>query len=298
MSASASSWHLSGNLSSAASEVTKESAVMQMGSSTQLSHPNTKYLCISCTECTTQHLVQNISHSAQVSQSGITYSAPLSEWRRQMKSKNLFFPREYALYPALEIEFKKRKERKWFMLDWAVVWKEKRRKETKQKHWPIEKRKQERKRTKHPVHSSQSVEEGGSVSSAFLCWSGHGQPGSSLHYSTTPYLAAHLILWFLLFIPELVQKNQSCFQTFPPLQMPFHDSSVASAGCATSRSSSGMSIMDPRSPESTDRCKLTFPCSKVRGHLWAWGCILQSTILWICEWADKICSLNWSWVWA
>lgn len=54
------------------------------------------------------------------------------------------------------------------MLAWAVVWKEKRRKETKQKHWPTKKRKQERKRTKHPVHSSQSVEEGGSLSSAFL----------------------------------------------------------------------------------------------------------------------------------
>lgn len=61
------------------------------------------------------------------------------------------------------------------MLAWAVVWKEKRRKETKQKHWPTKKRKQERKRTKHPAHSSQSVKEGESMPSAFLCWSGHRQ---------------------------------------------------------------------------------------------------------------------------
>lgn len=298
MSASASSWHLSGNLSSAASEVTRRVLWCRWAHQPS-SHIPTQSIFASAAQSAQHNIWSKISpivhrypsqgsHTQHHSQSGG------GKWR----AKIFFFPREYALYPALEIELKKRKKRKWFMLDWAVVWKEKRRKETKQKHWPIEKRKQERKRTKHPVHSSQSVEEGGSVSSAFLCWSGHGQPGSSLHYSTTPYLAAHLILWFLLFIPELVQKNQSCFQTFPPLQMPFHDSSVASAGCATSRSSSGMSIMDPRSPESTDRCKLTFPCSKVRGHLWAWGCILQSTILWICEWADKICSLNWSWVWA
>lgn len=178
------------------------------------------------------------------------------------------------------------------MFGWAVVWKEKRRKETKQRHWPIKKRKQERKRTKHPVHSSQSVEEGGSVSSAFLCWDGHGQPGSSLHCSTFPYLSAHLTLWFLLFIPELDQKNQRWFHTFPPLQMSLHDSSVAHAGCVTPMYSPGMRIMDPRSPLGTDRCELTFPCSKVRGQLWAWGS--QQC----CEWADRIHSLNWSWLWA
>lgn len=58
------------------------------------------------------------------------------------------------------------------------------------------------------------------------------------------------------------------------------------------RSSPGMSIMDSRSPLGTDRCKLTFPCSKVRGQLWAWGSQQY------CEWADRIHSLNWSSLWA
>lgn len=99
------------------------------------------------------------------------------------------------------------------MLAWAAVWKEKRRRETKQKHWPTKKRKQERKRTKHPVHSSQSVGEGGSVSSAFLCWSGHRQRWPSLRYSNLSFLQAlcspyHVISSVL----PLDQPDQRCFQ--------------------------------------------------------------------------------------
>lgn len=149
------------------------------------------------------------------------------------------------------------------MLAWAVVWKAKRRRETKQKHWPTKKRKQERKRTKHPVHSSQSVGEGGSMSSAFLCWSGHRQRWPSLRYSNLPFfrLYAQPTMWYLLFYPWISQIK-GVFNTFPPLWMLFREDWEQCGICRLYHSSGGMSVREPWSPLGIHRQKLTLLYSK------------------------------------
>ena len=164
------------------------------------------------------------------------------------------------------------------MLAWAVVWKEKRRKETKQKHRPTKKRKQERKRTKHPVHSSQSVEEGGSVSSAFLHCSGHRQLWSSLHCANFSFLQAFCSLdcvmspvypWDGSAGPKVVSTPfllcRCCFRR--------SECSMASAGCTAPGSSPGMRVWELRSSLGTDRHKVNLPCSKMRSKHWTWGCV-------------------------
>lgn len=181
------------------------------------------------------------------------------------------------------------------MLAWAVVWKEKRRKETKQKHWPTKKRKQERKRTKHPVQSSQSVEEGGSVSSAFLCWSGHRQPSSSPCCSNLSFpffsLSAHQSCHDSCLSPSWISRTKGGFR--PSLLSRCHFvRNVASAGRTIPGSSPGMI----RSLLGTDRRKLTLSCSKMRGKHRAWGCVVQPAPY--CGWANKIYHLNWSQLWA